>query len=123
MRGATKAQDLSDAAELISIHAPHARSDTRSMRRPFDASTFQSTLLMRGATRQSLVVYRGALLFQSTLLMRGATLLQVDGGTKDKISIHAPHARSDEKAGYGQEFIIFQSTLLMRGATRMQCWQ
>ena len=96
MRGATKAQDLSDAAELISIHAPHARSDTRSMRRPFDASTFQSTLLMRGAT-----------------------LLQVDGGTKDKISIHAPHARSDEKAGYGQEFIIFQSTLLMRGATRL----
>ena len=34
------------------------------------------------------------------------------------ISIHAPHARSDEIVGTrGHHFILFQSTLLMRGAT------
>ncbi len=56
---------------VISIHAPHARSDSTS---EFVTSlhVFQSTLLMRGAT---LVVLLSAVIasFQSTLLMRGAT--------------------------------------------------
>ena len=33
--------------------------------------------------------------FQSTLLMRGATTLDSDIAGRYKISIHAPHARSD----------------------------
>ena len=56
---------------------------------------FQSTLLMRGATAP---VYRSELKgkFQSTLLMRGATSHQSISGCHDGISIHAPHARSDD---------------------------
>ena len=77
---------------------------------------FQSTLLMRGATRRSMGYIEG-ILFQSTLLMRGATAgtaktdsvltfqstLLIRGATRHLvafperrlISIHAPHARSD----------------------------
>ena len=78
----------------ISIHAPHARSDsvTTSCRL---YSLFQSTLLMRGAT--CLEVRDGALVqaFQSTLLMRGATMPDAPAYGVELISIHAPHARSD----------------------------
>ena len=79
--------------------------------------------------------------FQSTLLMRGATRRsEYRYGISAYISIHAPHARSDHHASQGgpsfQKFnprpscverrhavtiwpllIVFQSTLLMRGAT------
>ena len=57
------------AANKISIHAPHARSDL-SIKRP-------------------LVV---VVLFQSTLLMRGATSAQKAGINLLKISTHAPLA-------------------------------
>ena len=57
---------------VISIHAPHARSDTNSVRILLITPIFQSTLLMRGATRP------------------------VSGFLPtSNISIHAPHARSD----------------------------
>ena len=58
---------------LISIHAPHARSD----------------LAAQLSTRKYL-------LFQSTLLMRGATAIIRPRDACNKISIHAPHARSDK---------------------------
>ena len=58
----------------ISIHAPHARSDTS----PFTASVGNSP-------------------FQSTLLMRGATKPSFLATPPSSISIHAPHARSDPK--------------------------
>ena len=55
----------------ISIHAPHARSDRVTLLQlPYPG--FQSTLLMRGATRSSTTIVISAQ-FQSTLLMRGAT--------------------------------------------------
>ena len=58
--------------------------------------TFQSTLLMRGATISiTKTLYR--LQFQSTLLMRGATILIMRSTPYRTISIHAPHARSDDK--------------------------
>ena len=100
----------------ISIHAPHARSDTMPSSRHSSMTTFQSTLLMRGATTdgskfhtiiifQSTLLMRGATLksfapapvneFQSTLLMRGATTGPAGKGGGWHISIHAPHARSD----------------------------
>ena len=48
--------------------------------------------------RQSAIVQR-AMKFQSTLLMRGATGWQQDIQADLHISIHAPHARSDEVSG------------------------
>ena len=79
---------------------------------------FQSTLLMRGATRRVVVIKWWWRQFQSTLLMRGATWSSWPRATKRpnfnprssceerrrigkwlhprQISIHAPHARSDE---------------------------
>ena len=107
---------------LISIHAPHARSD-QSPFRPlhqatdfnprssceerryrfdafFDTAQFQSTLLMRGATA-TIYLYAHNATFQSTLLMRGATRRHSDGILNRCISIHAPHARSDNSATAG----------------------
>ena len=56
---------------------------------------FQSTLLMRGAT--STARARSSFdVFQSTLLMRGATDVARFEKPTSWISIHAPHARSDE---------------------------
>ena len=101
----------------ISIHAPHARSDIKMGRKGIGIELFQSTLLMRGATRCGcrsdgsrsyfnprssceerrgrLVMAQAWAIFQSTLLMRGAT-----SGRPFKL-----------------ELFQFQSTLLMRGAT------
>ena len=79
---------------------------------------FQSTLLMRGATGQIEPAEIVDFLFQSTLLMRGATVLPDAWHRQHRISIHAPHARSDQQR-LNEEFKLtkFQSTLLMRGAT------
>ena len=103
-------------APAISIHAPHARSDVFVIVKRH-RGTFQSTLLMRGATFfpaivvavyefQSTLLMRGATMsacvsripcgvFQSTLLMRGATHDKSATSNRYQISIHAPHARSD----------------------------
>ena len=95
---------------------------------------------MRGATLASDTNNQDGL-FQSTLLMRGATSRK-KGSTQHyrKISIHAPHARSDCKVrptdaihrhfnprssceerhattAFVMSSLLFQSTLLMRGAT------
>ena len=77
----------------ISIHAPHARSDG-CRKRGGRYVSFQSTLLMRGATRLTTTAMQTQT-FQSTLLMRGATSARVDEVRDFIISIHAPHARSD----------------------------
>ena len=109
--------ELTDEDTIISIHAPHARNDLRrgcsrreksfqstllmrgATSRPFlgsrPPSTFQSTLLMRGATRQSARNDCQPVPFQSTLLMRGATQGRNICTHGWHISIHAPHARSD----------------------------
>ena len=60
------------------------------------AKSFQSTLLMRGATVCRWTRWSSTNVFQSTLLMRGATGFTPVEATKE---------------------MIFQSTLLMRGAT------
>ena len=79
----------------ISIHAPHARSDEAYAEAHGMKKVFQSTLLMRGAT--------------SCFFTHLFTVL---------ISIHAPHARSDNVSSSAHADIrTFQSTLLMRGAT------
>ena len=118
MRGAT-AKTLQDKINtIISIHAPHARSDSP-YPPPLGAFlVFQSTLLMRGATIDLCLLIRDlgyfnphpsceerllpsnfhepSRKFQSTLLMRGATIIR-----------SAPPLP-----------LSFQSTLLMRGATQ-----
>ena len=96
---------------------------------------------MRGATIQWSHLEEWSDLFQSTLLMRGATKYdrsftgprdisihapharsdRTDNECRlriDTISIHAPHARSDSSGDlHDKENRVFQSTLLMRGAT------
>ena len=74
MRGATLAQRRNSSDDVISIHAPHARSD------------------LPHSWNRSAAYF----LFQSTLLMRGATASAAFDKTTIKISIHAPHARSDK---------------------------
>ena len=122
MRGATKTAEQTWTAMLISIHAPHARSDVLMFGVPYHPIRFQSTLLMRGATLtpcahpsrryfnprssceerpQDLVDLRNMIIFQSTLLMRGATRMAGNGTSVGNISIHAPHARSDDCRGVG----------------------
>ena len=80
----------------ISIHAPHARSDhqprlhRRGKRRNFNPrSSCEERQFDRHFTRLDV------LLFQSTLLMRGATCTEQFLQHWKEISIHAPHARSD----------------------------
>ena len=95
MRGATRDAGADVCKSIISIHAPHARSDLSFVAIVVFESTFQSTLLMRGATKKHSM-------FQDVY----------------KISIHAPHARSDWLAmRWISAATPFQSTLLMRGAT------
>ena len=80
---------------FISIHAPRAGSDSCRRRRDRTVSRFQSTLPVRGATRQHL---------QSPRPLR--------------ISIHAPRAGSDPLRPFRMlRMLRFQSTLPVRGAT------
>ena len=161
MRGATVPSGLFWRPRQISIHAPHAGSDPlytsvatgswnfnpRSPcgeRRSYPtalgkSATFQSTLPMRGATmKRSAKNVPGG--FQSTLPMRGATLQRDLDYHRHAISIHAPHAGSDQlrpaatracvdfnpRSPCGERHATgvfsysegqFQSTLPMRGAT------
>ena len=86
------------ASLVISIHAPHARSDKPcNMMLTLLYQIFQSTLLMRGATEVT-GAYGMLSTFQSTLLMRGATFSGWCYDFAVKISIHAPHARSDRRS-------------------------
>ena len=73
MRGATESDGRLCGDVVISIHAPHARSDDRSGASSSPGRVFQSTLLMRGAT-QAGGSAKKIVRFQSTLLMRGATV-------------------------------------------------
>ena len=92
------------------------RGATVASEEPYTADRFQSTLLMRGATARHVSAGRPSNFnprssceerlikavdehnnysFQSTLLMRGATQLGQAHESVSAISIHAPHARSD----------------------------
>ena len=94
MRGATRHTAFVNLFKVISIHAPHARSDGSLGRR-------------RRCNRISI----------------HAPHARSDADTReqfrhDNISIHAPHARSDMPFALSDSpFSLFQSTLLMRGAT------
>ena len=79
---------------VISIHAPHARSDRRTSR----LSTITGNFNPRSSCEErpkATMIDRRMDLFQSTLLMRGATSDKQEKQDTTLISIHAPHARSD----------------------------
>ena len=102
----------------VSIHAPHAGSDSRVGAHHRPHNPFQSTLPMRGATpssSRSRTTRRGFNPrspcgerpgqsdgvsgideFQSTLPMRGATKVCGEPFAIKAVSIHAPHAGSDD---------------------------
>ncbi len=139
MRGATLTWDIVHIGDVISIHAPHARSDSRTISRRLTHSNFNPRSSCE--ERHSMMAFwKSSSLFQSTLLMRGATVRSLSARADSSISIHAPHARSDadvmgnaacrdhfnprssceerpDKMRMELKEIQFQSTLLMRGAT------
>ena len=139
MRGATYRGVPYLAPVIISIHAPHARSDTRQrrarqMQRNFNprSSCEERRLALVHAGRSAISIHAPH--------ARSDWRLQSCTGARRTISIHAPHARSDsarpsatskssnfnprssceERRGVislKTADRIFQSTLLMRGAT------
>ena len=139
MRGATVWFGETILQVAISIHAPHAGSDFRGSRYWQCHDYFNP----RSPCGERLDWIRKSMttrLFQSTLPMRGATLIRCGITFSDAISIHAPHAGSDQwflfrgsistisihapHAGSDLESNLcqprglqFQSTLPMRGAT------
>ncbi len=88
------ATDVAADKRAISIHAPHARSD--------DWAAIWQAHCTHFNPRSSCEERRGVIslktadrIFQSTLLMRGATKFELGYFDTLEISIHAPHARSD----------------------------
>ena len=120
MRGVTNHNGDCIVNDGISIHTPHAGSDSPKLCSMRLSAGFQSTLPMRGVTHQlisergeriwkfqSTLPMRGVtksdyirsvkwLEFQSTLPMRGVTRPGYGAVQRTNISIHTPHAGSDE---------------------------
>ena len=117
MRGATLPLTAFRKAFSISIHAPHAGSDTSY----WGAVTSMGDFNPRspcGERRGNYMTITAEDLFQSTLPMRGATVVLMLFVVSFVISIHAPHAGSDGAVfRFRFRFPQFQSTLPMRGAT------
>ena len=96
MRGATHhAGRRCDCGAIISIHAPHARSDRTMHIGGSDRSKFQSTLLMRGATRLPSTARASAQNFNPRSSCEERLDIIRQRESQGTISIHAPHARSD----------------------------
>ena len=79
----------------ISIHAPHTRSDTLAVISRSVSPIFQSTLLIRGATKAALAVLFRTLISIHAPHTRSDTFPLSWLRPITKISIHAPHTRSD----------------------------
>ena len=100
----------------ISIHAPHAGSDSvDDLQHPVILRVFQSTLPMRGASCTVNLAF----------FISGISIHAPHAGSDQAghckvgdqlISIHAPHAGSDRNHAYDYIGPRFQSTLPMRGA-------
>ena len=131
----------------ISIHAPHTRSDACHVCLDLcGPGKFQSTLLIRGATPIKSGQVVPANHFNPRSSYEERRFKRREKSAMHKISIHAPHTRSDVGGGltapptYGfqstllirgatddsqvcRELVEFQSTLLIRGATRGVRWK
>ena len=118
MRGATRCNRFCLQVFNISIHTPHAGSDFFQSQSVSSNGLFQSTLPMRGATTLLSIPNIPTYGFQSTLPMRGATHYFKLYFDRLVISIHTPHAGSDNPMHSPTTTVVrFQSTLPMRGAT------
>ena len=117
MKGATRDRSQKDDIRRVSIHAPLARCDFIFDHPFLGLSMFQSTHLLRGATRYFLrdggpssrfnprtscevrlnvnINRASAPEFQSTHLLRGATTYGIAPYPGRDVSIHAPLARCD----------------------------
>ena len=128
---------------IISIHAPHARSDDALVASVQELKEFQSTLLMRGATPGT-GLHAACELISIHAPHARSDVVWSKTAEIVGISIHAPHARSDESCSSSivsdsdfnprssceerqtssywlVNLAVFQSTLLMRGATDASC--
>ena len=79
----------------VSIHAPHARGDSSSWPPPSSRSCFNPRPSCEGRHRTDRTNIHPSV-FQSTPLIRGATKTGTEIGHHLLVSIHAPHARGDE---------------------------
>ena len=86
-------------ATNISIHAPHAGRDSRGMDLKSRLEYFNPRAPC-GARRINVKIVDELILFQSTRPMRGATDAALRRRYLHDISIHAPHAGRDERAGH-----------------------
>ena len=95
MRGATHRPYPYRSIRYISIHAPHAGSDPGQTGLRVTVVNFNPR---SPCGERHFCSFAGVILFifQSTLPMRGATLGAKPNGLIQGISIHAPHAGSDE---------------------------
>ena len=119
LRGATGQLRNSPKRSMISIHAPLARCDENLKKAGRNMKYFNP--------RTSCEVRHGMIIenlqriqFQSTHLLRGATRSAARASDSEPISIHAPLARCDflNFAVFVCTF-LFQSTHLLRGATKI----
>ena len=123
MRGATLMEKHKMRPISISIHAPHAGSDSITRTAKSKSINFNPRSPCGERPMDELKKLCGEAGFQSTLPMRGATIVPDPVCTSCSISIHAPHAGSDDvssKTTYKEW--LFQSTLPMRGATCCSCY-
>ena len=108
---------ISAAPAAISIHTPHAGSDRCKVRIPAYNINFNPHSPC-GERRCAIYLSRLRAKFQSTLPMRGATVFSTFRIMPYIISIHTPHAGSDDTLHLSFfPLTKFQSTLPMRGAT------
>ena len=141
MRGATFGTRHVILFQQVSIHAPHARGDQSARTSTWPRTCFNPRPSCEGRRARSWCSSSGWE-FQSTPLMRGATRDRKQQGAQGHVSIHAPHARGDQMVTLlsttaicfnprpscegrlipktiADQIIKFQSTPLMRGATRV----
>ena len=94
MRGATGWRHDAEFRVPVSIHAPHARGDRRDGCRDVGAASFNPRPSCEGRPAKAFAVLTSGR-FQSTPLMRGATKVYDLSAEEIDVSIHAPHARGD----------------------------
>ena len=94
MRGATRRTGTTRSGRTISIHTPHAGSDSKCKNSCQNDPEFQSTLPMRGATGTHLESGRAGSISIHTP-HAGSDIQQPEDRGRRGISIHTPHAGSD----------------------------
>ena len=94
MRGANSLRKLPSDTGRISIHAPHAGSETVPAGSLFATEDFNPRSPC-GERKEALSLPLMSSIFQSTLPMRGANIFQCNSRPVFDISIHAPHAGSE----------------------------